>query len=592
VAVKDDTWRQGTVEERLSHALVKGVVDFVEADTEEARQKFGRPLAVIEGPLMAGMNVVGDLFGSGRMFLPQVVKSARVMKRAVAYLQPFMEQEKEAGGRRTEGKIVMATVKGDVHDIGKNIVGVVLACNNWEVVDLGVMVPADTILRRAEEEGADVIGLSGLITPSLEEMVHVAQEMERRGTALPLLIGGATTSKAHTAVKIAPAYSRPVVHVLDASRAVTVVSSLKSAQGRAALDVENRREQETLRAQHAAKAEALRVLPIAEARRRRPALDWDAYEPPRPAFSGARALEVPLPEIVPYIDWTPFFVTWEMRGTYPRIFENESWGARARELFDDAQALLRRIVDEKLLTARAVYGFFPAQAAGDDIALFEDEARRRPGLTLHTLRQQTERPAGQPHVALADYVAPRESGRADWLGAFAVTAGVGLPALVAAFEREHDDYGAIMAKALADRLAEALAEKLHQQARRDWGYGREEHLSVDELIRERYRGIRPAPGYPACPDHTEKRLLFDLLDATRAAGIELTESFAMDPAASVCGLYFAHPEARYFTVGRIGEDQVVDYARRKGLELRAAERWLAPNLAYDPSFAPAVGGGR
>jgi 5-methyltetrahydrofolate--homocysteine methyltransferase len=586
-AVKDDAWRQGTVDERLSHALVKGVVDYVEADTEEARQKYGRPLAVIEGPLMAGMNVVGDLFGSGRMFLPQVVKSARVMKRAVAYLQPFMEAEKEAGGRRSEGKIVMATVKGDVHDIGKNIVGVVLACNNWEVVDLGVMVSADKILAAAREEGADVVGLSGLITPSLEEMVHVAQEMERRGLALPLLIGGATTSKAHTAVKIAPAYSRPVLHVLDASRAVTVVSALKSPQGRAAVDAENRREQERLRVQHAAKVEAVRLLPLEEARRRRPALDWDAYQPPRPAFTGVRALEVPLAEIVPYIDWSPFFATWELRGTYPRIFENESWGARARELFDDAQALLQRLVEERQVTARAVYGFFPAQATGDDIVLFEDESRSRPRLTLHSLRQQTERPAGQPHIALADYVAPRESSRADWLGGFAVTAGLGLPEVVAAFERQHDDYSSIMAKALADRLAEALAEKLHQQARRDWGYGREEHLSVDELIRERYRGIRPAPGYPACPDHTEKALLFDLLGAEEHTGIRLTESFAMDPAASVCGLYLAHPEARYFTVGRIGEDQVADYARRKGMETRAVERWLAPNLAlgYDQPVA-------
>jgi 5-methyltetrahydrofolate--homocysteine methyltransferase len=445
------------------------------------------------------------------------------------------------------------------------------------------MVGADAILRAAAEQKADIIGLSGLITPSLEEMVHVAQEMERRGVTVPLLIGGATTSRAHTAVKIAPAYSHSVVHVLDASRAVTVVSSLKNAGSRAELDVQNRREQERLRIQHAAKAEAQRVLSLAEARRRRPALDWDAYEPPRPAFTGVRAFEVPLAEIVPYIDWTPFFVTWELRGTYPRIFENEVWGARAREVFDDAQALLRRIVEEKLVAARAVYGFFPAQGVGDDIALFagDDDARTRPLLTLHTLRQQTERPAGQPHVALADFVAPRESSRADWLGGFAVTAGLRLPELVAAFEREHDDYGSIMAKALADRLAEALAEKLHEQARRDWGYGRDEHLSVDELIRERYRGIRPAPGYPACPDHTEKGPLFELLRAEENAGIHLTETFAMDPAASVCGLYLAHPEAKYFTVGRIGDDQVADYARRKGMDVRDVERWLAPNLAYE-----------
>ena len=583
VQEKDDAWRRGSVEERLQHALVKGIVEHVEADTEEARQKYGRPLAVIEGPLMAGMNVVGDLFGSGRMFLPQVVKSARVMKKSVAYLQPFMEADKAAGGgRQAEGRIVLATVKGDVHDIGKNIVGVVLGCNGYEVIDLGVMVPCETILRTAREKQADLIGLSGLITPSLEEMVHVATEMERQGVALPLLIGGATTSRAHTAVKIAPAYSHPVVHVLDASRAVTVVSSLKNPEQRARLDGENRREQERLRDQYREKQAQRRYLPLEQARRRRTPLDWVNYEPPRPSFTGGRVLErFPLAEIVPCIDWSPFFVAWELRGSYPRIFENETWGARARELFDDAQALLARIVKEELLTPRGVYGFFPAAGVGDDIELYADESRRKVLARLHTLRQQTELPDGLPNQALADFVAPREAGVADYLGAFAVSCGEGLDTLVASFERDHDDYGAIMAKALADRLAEAFAELLHKRARAEWGYGREENLSAEELIRERYRGIRPAPGYPACPDHTEKRTLFELLGAERA-GLRLTETCAMIPAASVSGLYFSHPEARYFTVGKIARDQLLDYQRRKGMDLAELERWLAPNLGYEP----------
>ncbi|MGE0456565.1 MAG: methionine synthase [Vicinamibacteria bacterium] len=578
---EQDAWRAGSVEERLAHALVKGVVDFVEQDTEEARQKYGRPLSVIEGPLMAGMNVVGDLFGSGRMFLPQVVKSARVMKRSVAYLQPFLEAEKQAGARAA-GKVLLATVKGDVHDIGKNIVGVVLACNNYEIVDLGVMVSAQTILERAREEKADLIGLSGLITPSLDEMVHVAEEAERQGVSLPLLIGGATTSKAHTAVKIAPAYSHPVIHVQDASRAVTVVSGLLG-EGRREQDAANRAEQEKLRLQHAKRREARRFVPLAEARRRRPSFDWSGYEPPQPSFLGLRSHDdFPLAQLVPYIDWSPFFSAWELRGTYPRIFENEVWGARAKELFDDARKLLERIVEERLLVARGVFGFWPASAVEDDVELYTDASRTRVRATLRTLRQQTERPSGQPHHALSDLVAPRASGRADHVGAFAVTAGIGLDALVKEFERAHDDYSAILAKALADRLAEAFAERLHQQARREWGYGRDENLGHDDLIRERYRGIRPAPGYPACPDHSEKRLLFELLEAEERTGLRLTESFAMTPTAAVCGLYFSHPEARYFTVGPIDRDQLEDYARRKGQPLEEVERWLRPLLDSEP----------
>jgi len=582
--VQEDAWRSGTVEERLSHALVKGIADYVEADTEEARQKYDRPLSVIEGPLMDGMNVVGDLFGSGRMFLPQVVKSARVMKKSVAYLMPFMEAEKEKTGRRqAEAKIVLATVKGDVHDIGKNIVGVVLACNNYEVVDLGVMVSCDRILKTARETGADMIGLSGLITPSLEEMAHVAGEMKREGFSLPLLIGGATTSKAHTAVKIAPAYPHGVVHVLDASRAVGVVGQLKSASARTAFLEANRAEQDTLRERHRADSAARPLLPLEEARRRRTPVDWAAYEPPRPSFTGTRLFESwPLADLVPFIDWSPFFHTWELKGTYPKIFENPTWGARARELFDDARRLLDRIVEGRLLTAQAVMGFHPASAEGDDIVVFTDESRRGVRAVFRTLRQQTDKRKDQPEQALADFVAPRETGLADYLGSFAVTTGLGVDRLVAEYEQDHDDYNAIMAKALADRLAEALAEVLHKRAREEWGYGRGEGLGPDDLIRERYRGIRPAPGYPACPDHTEKRTLFDLLDVEARTGIRLTETFAMMPASSVSGLYFSHPQARYFQVGRIGQDQALDYARRKGLPLRDIERWLAPNLGYEP----------
>jgi 5-methyltetrahydrofolate--homocysteine methyltransferase len=580
--VVEDAWRQGPVEERIAHALVRGIDEFVEKDAEEARQKLGRPLAVIEGPLMAGMNRVGDLFGAGKMFLPQVVKSARVMKKAVAYLTPFLEAEKQGSGARAEARIVLATVKGDVHDIGKNIVGVVLACNNYEVIDLGVMVSAERILAAVREHDADVVGLSGLITPSLEEMVHVARELDRQGFELPLLIGGATTSRAHTAVRIAPVYKSPVVHVLDASRAVGVVSRLHGA-GRAEFDAETRAEQARLRREHGARRAASSLLGIDEARRRRPPIDWAGYEPPQPAFSGARLIgELPLREVAGYIDWTPFFAAWELRGTYPRIFDNPDWGQRARELFDDGQRMLERLLAEGRLRGRAAYGFFPANAVGDDIELYDDASRATRLATLHTLRQQADRGAGESNHALGDFVAPRESGLADWIGAFAVTAGLGAQEIVAEHERAHDDYAAILVKSLADRLAEASAEWLHRRARADWGYGQGESLSVEELIREGYRGIRPAPGYPACPDHTGKRLLFDLLGGEQRVGIALTESFAMLPAASVCGFYFAHPQARYFALGRIGRDQVLDYQRRKGAELRSVERWLAPHLDYDP----------
>ncbi|MDL2716124.1 MAG: methionine synthase [Acidobacteriota bacterium] len=580
-----DAWRSGPVEERLSHALVKGIVDFIDADVEEARKKYGAPLAVIEGPLMGGMNVVGDLFGAGKMFLPQVVKSARVMKKAVHYLQPFLEAEKKPGAVSSQVTVLLATVKGDVHDIGKNIVGVVLQCNGYAVVDLGVMVAADRILAAAKEHGARVIGLSGLITPSLDEMVHVAREMERAGFTVPLLIGGATTSPVHTAVKIAPAYGPPVVHVLDASRAVGAVSGLIGADAAGVADA-NRKKQALLAAEHE-KRVAKPLLPLATARSRKPRFDWDGAELPAPAFTGARVVDdVPLAELVPFIDWSPFFHAWELRGRYPQILEDAVVGEKARELFADARALLDRIVKQRLVSARGVYGFFPANSDGDDIRLFADASRTRPLATLHTLRQQMEKPEGQPLEALADLVAPLASGRADFIGAFAVTAGIGVDALCRSFEKDHDDYSSILVKALADRLAEAFAEMLHRRARADWGYGRDETLTADDLLHERYRGIRPAPGYPACPDHTEKRTLFALLEAETNAGISLTESYAMTPASSVSGFYFAHPEAHYFGVGRLGRDQVEDYARRKGLSLSEVERWLAPNLGYEPASAP------
>jgi 5-methyltetrahydrofolate--homocysteine methyltransferase len=585
VEAVEDEWRKGTVEERLGHALVRGIVDHIDEDTEEARLKYVRPLSVIEGPLMAGMNIVGDLFGSGKMFLPQVVKSARVMKKAVAHLLPFMEEEKrKSGGGRAQGRVLMATVKGDVHDIGKNIVGVVLGCNNYEVIDLGVMVSCEKILAAAREQKADIIGLSGLITPSLDEMAHVAKEMQRQGFTVPLLIGGATTSRAHTSVKIAPGYGQTVVHVLDASRAVGVVGSLVNPGLKPAFVEKNAADQERLRREHAAQRDHKPLLDIAVARERRTPMDWAAADIPRPSFTGARVLEnFPLAELVPFIDWSPFFHTWELRGRYPAILDDP----KAKELFDDAQQLLKRIVDEKLFTARAVYGFFPANSTGDDIELYTDETRQTVLTTFHTLRQQADKPAGQFNHALADFIAPKSSGREDFLGAFAVTTGHGTDELAKEFEADHDDYNSIMTKALADRLAEAFAECLHQLARAAWGYGGAEKLTHEELIREKYRGIRPAAGYPACPDHTEKGTLWKLLDAERATGIRLTESFAMWPASSVSGLYFAHTDAKYFGVGKIGRDQVLDYHLRKGMDLRTVERWLSPNLNYEPDEAPA-----
>jgi len=574
----DVAWRDAPVESRLSHALVHGIVDWIEADAEEARRKLGRPLNVIEGPLMAGMQVVGDLFGAGKMFLPQVVKSARAMKRAVAYLTPFMEAEHEEA--RSAGKIVMATVKGDVHDIGKNIVGVVLGCNGYQVIDLGVMVPCEKILATAEAEGADVIGLSGLITPSLDEMVHVAREMERRGIERPLLIGGATTSRQHTAVKIAPAFSGTTVHVLDASRAVGVVSGLLSDEQRAAFAAANAVEQEKLRVAHGG-ASARPLLSYDDALARRPRLDFGPASVAQPLFHGRRTLDdVALGALEEWIDWTFFFHAWELKGKFPKILDDPRQGAAARELYENALALLHRIRDEKGLVARGVYGFWPANADGDDVVLWNDASARAEIARFPMLRQQRAAD-GKPCLSLADFVAPVGSGVVDTVGAFAVTAGIGADALAARFEAEHDDYDAILVKALADRLAEAFAELLHARARKDWGYGESESLSNDELIAERYRGIRPAFGYPACPDHSEKERLFALLDAP-AQGITLTEHGAMLPAASVSGLYFAHPDARYFTVGRIGRDQVEAYARRKGLTVAEVERWLAPNLGYEP----------
>ncbi|MDP9195003.1 MAG: methionine synthase [Acidobacteriota bacterium] len=571
---KTEEWRAGTVEARLSHALVKGVVDFIDADVEEARQKYPTGLSIIEGPLMDGMNVVGNLFGAGKMFLPQVVKSARVMKKAVAYLLPFMEAEKIAAGDTSlRGKILMATVKGDVHDIGKNIVGVVLGCNNYEVIDLGVMVSADKILDAAEREKADIIGLSGLITPSLDEMVHVAREMERRHFRVPLLIGGATTSKLHTAARIAPRYEAPTVHVLDASRAVSVVSTLLSER-RDDYMRDVRAEYERLR--EGMDKRHIAILPLEEARKRAPKLE---FAPETPPFVGVRVLDdVSLAEIEPFIDWTPLFQTWELRGRYPQILEEP----RAKELYDDARKLLREIIEKRLLQARAVYGIWPAHRDGDDIVVTVDDARlttRR--VRFRTLRQQQETTTGQ-NLALADFVAP--SG--DYIGGFAVTAGIGVEELVAHFQKDHDDYNSIMTKALADRLAEALAEKLHHDVRAEW-YAQDESLNPEELIAEKYRGIRPAPGYPASPDHTEKGTLFALLGAEKL-GIQLTESFAMMPAAAVSGLYFAHPQSRYFALGKIGRDQVVDYAKRKGMTLAEAERWLSPSLAYEPETEPVL----
>ncbi|HET6585147.1 MAG TPA: methionine synthase [Nannocystaceae bacterium] len=579
--VVDTKWRDQPVQARLVHALVHGVIDHIEEDTEEARRQYGRPLDVIEGPLMDGMKVVGDLFGAGKMFLPQVVKSARAMKRAVAYLEPFMAAERGEGQVQHRGRVLLATVKGDVHDIGKNIVGVVLGCNNYEVVDLGVMVPAQKILQTARERECDIVGLSGLITPSLDEMVHVANEMERQGFSVPLLIGGATTSRQHTAVKIAPGYHECTVHVQDASRVTDVVGRLLQTDSRAALDRKNREDQQQLRELHANKhAKPLTSIEIARAQA--PAIEWRAEDVPRPAFVGRREIEVPLAEIVPYIDWTFFFTAWELRGRFPGILEHPRYGAAARELYEHGTKLLQDIVRDRSLTARGVYGFWPANADGDDIVVWASPERKREHLRFSMLRQQQQRASDEGYFSLADFVAPASTGLADHVGAFAVTAGIGADALAGRFEAERDDYNAIIVKSLADRLAEAFAELLHERARKDWGYGAGECLSPEALIDEKYRGIRPAFGYPACPDHTEKRKLFDLL-AAEQVGIELTESFAMTPAASVSGIYLAHPKSRYFTVGRIGADQVADYASRKGVTVAEIERWLAPNLGYEPA---------
>ena len=583
--VADETWRKQPVEERLKHAMVKGITDYIDTDTEEARQKCRRPLEVIEGPLMAGMSVVGDLFGSGKMFLPQVVKRARVMKKAVAYLMPFMEAEK-SDDAKPQGRIVMATVKGDVHDIGKNIVGVVLQCNNYDVIDLGVMVPAAKILETAREKKADVIGLSGLITPSLDEMVHVAQEMEREGFRLPLLIGGATTSRAHTAVKIAPHYRASTVHVLDASRAVGVVNALLNEQLKSDFDKQTRGDYERLRREHAAKTDGKKLLTLEQARANRTPIDWRSYVPPKPEFLGVRVyvpgkISIAVNDLVPYIDWSPFFHAWELRGRYPAIFDDPKMGKQARELFDDAQELLERIAAKDLLIPHGVYAFWPANGVGDDVQVYADDARTEKIATFYFLRQQMQKPPGQWNHCLADYVASVDGGQRaplqDYLGGFAVSIH-GADELAEEFKLQHDDYSAIMTKALADRLAEAFAEYLHKEARIAWGFGRDEQLSNADLTREKYRGIRPAAGYPACPDHAEKRALFDLLDAENNTGIKLTESFAMHPGASVSGLYFSHPDSKYFGVGQIGRDQAVDYATRRGEAVAAVEKRLAPNL--------------
>jgi 5-methyltetrahydrofolate--homocysteine methyltransferase len=584
---KSEEWRNGTVEERLSHALVKGIDAYIEIDAEEARVKLGRPLLVIEGPLMAGMSVVGDLFGAGKMFLPQVVKSARVMKKAVAHLTPFMEAEKAAmiaAGEvvKAQGKIILATVKGDVHDIGKNIVGVVLACNNYEVIDMGVMVSCEKILERAKAEKADLIGLSGLITPSLDEMVHVAKEMERQGFKVPLMIGGATTSRAHTAVKIAPHYSEPVVHVLDASRAVPVTTSLLSEDGKAAFVAEHRAEYEALRKAHTALRPNL--VSLQTARRRRTPIEWRFEDLAVPEFTGVRVLDnFPLLKLRAYIDWTPFFHAWQLKGVFPRIFDHPEQGAQARQIFNEANALLDRIIKEKLISARGVYGFFRSNAVGDDVELYADDSHATVLNRFHFLRQQAERKDNQPCRSLSDFIAPVETGLKDHIGAFAVTSGIGLKELCDGFRAQNDDYNALMAEAIADRLAEAFAECLHKRVRDEWGYGRAEGLSIDEIIHEKYRGIRPAAGYPACPDHTEKGSLWRLLDVEANTGMQITESFAMWPGSSVSGLYFAHPESRYFSLGKIDRDQVADYASRKGMSINEVERWLGPNLNYDPA---------
>ncbi len=585
VEAKAAEWRSAPVEERLRHALVKGIVEYIEEDTEEARQLYPSPLQVIEGPLMDGMNAIGDLFAEGKMFLPQVVKSARVMKRSVACLIPHIEAEKARNkDTRAAAKVLLATVKGDVHDIGKNIVAVVLACNNYDVVDIGVMMPCEKILEAVEREKADLLGLSGLITPSLDEMVHVAKEMERLGLKIPILIGGATTSRVHTAVKIAPVYSGAVVQVLDASRSVPVVNSLLNPLLRENFIAELKKEQAGLRESHAARTSTRKFLSITEARNNRATVRWDETTLCKPLKAGITVLEkVTVGELRPYIDWTPFFMAWELHGRYPQILDDGKYGIEATKLFNDATTLLDRIEKEAFLGLRGVAGIFPASSTGDDIEVYSDESRSSVLMTLHTLRQQQEQPAGEPNLALADFIAPRESGVKDYIGGFAVTAGLGIEKLLREFSLEHDDYHRIMTQALADRLAEAFAEMLHEQVRREiWGYAPDEQLGPEALLGEKYRGIRPAPGYPACPDHTEKAELFTLLNAETSTGITLTETFAMNPAASVSGLYFAHPQARYFVLGKIGRDQVEEYAKRKEMSVGEAEKWLAPVLNYDP----------
>lgn len=576
--VESAEWRNLSVEDRLKHALVKGIIDHIDEDVEEARQKYSTPLQIIEGPLMDGMNVVGDLFGEGKMFLPQVVKSARVMKKAVAYLLPFMEMGQD-GQSQKAGKILLATVKGDVHDIGKNIVGVVLACNNFEIIDLGVMVPCEKILEVAKKEQVDIIGLSGLITPSLDEMVFVAKEMERKGLQIPLMVGGATTSKIHTAVKIEPQYQQPVVHVLDASKSVGVASSLINENLKADFVKKIREEYEMMRERHKGKKVTKSYLTLEEARKNAISLDWDTYSPPVPKKIGVEVLNhYDLKEIAQYIDWTPFFNTWELYGKYPQILEDKVVGEAATKLFQDAQAMLEKIIEEKWLTANAVYGIFPAQNIGDDIEI-EHEGQK---IILHHLRQQNQKGAGLPNNCLSDFIAPKSSGKQDYIGGFAVTAGIGVDEKVKEFEANHDDYSSILLKSLADRLAEAFAERLHERIRKEfWGYASDENLDNESLIREQYKGIRPAPGYPACPDHLEKKTLFRILNATESTGITLTESMAMYPTAAVSGWYFSHPESKYFAVGKIGKDQVEDYAKRIGMTVEETEKWLAPVLNYD-----------
>jgi 5-methyltetrahydrofolate--homocysteine methyltransferase len=600
---EDDEWRKLPVEERLKHALIKGIVDYIDEDTEEARLKYAKPIEVIEGPLMDGMNVVGDLFGSGKMFLPQVVKSARVMKKSVAILTPYIEASKSATESRSAGKVLLATVKGDVHDIGKNIVGVVLGCNNYEIIDLGVMVPSEKILETAKREKVDIIGLSGLITPSLDEMVHVAKEMERLGFETPLLIGGATTSRVHASVKIAPQYSKDTVHVLDASRSVTVVSSLLGKESREEFSRKIKKEYAELRDQYSGRKQDKKYVPIEFARKHKVALDWNSYSPPKPLFTGVKVFDdFPLEKIRENIDWTPFFQTWELFGKYPDIFNDEKVGIEAKKLFADANKLLDDVVSKKLLKAKGVIGIFPASTVNNDdveVSLPASSSKdtndvqggepsgQSKKITFHFLRQQSEKALSQKYFSLADFIKPADGSatpdEGDYIGLFAVTSGIGIESIIEKFEEDHDDYNAILIKALADRLAEAFAETMHQLVRTEyWGYAKEEQLSNEQLIHEEYDGIRPAPGYPACPDHTEKRKLFDLLNAEKHTGITLTENFAMYPASSVSGFYFSHPQSKYFGIGKIAKDQVEDYAKRKQVSVSYAERWLSPNLGYNP----------